>query len=230
MDGASSADLPASMWNNLYVEASLLRADTREQVSHVDGTTMVRVWNGVATFRKLKIMSTTQQIGSVIVIRFALKLYEGNEFFPVPCAPVISTEIEVFSHSQYLKGSNARETDRALKAALELGSAMNPSIVSTAQSTAIKNGSRRASSPNRSKSDEGGLSSASSSTSGTRNVTPTTVSPPNEHDVELLVAQSNDTFVMRTGCDTAETAQLAKTNASGPEAPEVEVEVAAASS
>jgi hypothetical protein len=88
---------------NLYIEANLLRRDTLDELQYLDGTTLVRVWNGLATFRKLKITSTSQQAGTHFLLRFTLKRYDVAKFIVVPSTPAISDPIEVFSHSQYLK-------------------------------------------------------------------------------------------------------------------------------
>jgi hypothetical protein len=94
---------PHQQYQNLYIEATLLRRDTHEEVPHLDGNTLVRVWNGFATFRKLKVTSTSQQSGTLFQLRFSLKQYDSANFKPMACNTVISEPIEVFSHSQYLK-------------------------------------------------------------------------------------------------------------------------------
>jgi len=50
---------------NLFVEAQLLRSDNEVALPQcVDGNRVVRISNGVfATFKKLKILSTSQQQG-----------------------------------------------------------------------------------------------------------------------------------------------------------------------
>ena len=67
-------------YQNLYIEATLLRRDTHEEVPHLDGNTLVRVWNGFATFRKLKVTSTSQQSGTLFQLRFSLKQYDSANF------------------------------------------------------------------------------------------------------------------------------------------------------
>jgi hypothetical protein len=94
---------PHQQYQNLYIEATLLRRDTHEEVPHLDGNTLVRVWNGFATFRKLKVTSTSQQSGTLFQLKFSLKQYDSANFKPMACNTVISEPIEVFSHSQYLK-------------------------------------------------------------------------------------------------------------------------------
>jgi hypothetical protein len=173
-DSGSDGTPAPSLWNNLYVEATLLRNDSREQISHVDGSTMVRVWNGVATFRKLKIMSTTQQIGSGLVISFILKHFEGNEFKTLPCSTVVSSAIEVFSHSQYLKGSNAKDKEKEIRQTLQ-------NNVSEEQSAAEAQHHK-----DRLSSDESATASGSSST---RQGSPSD-SPPNERELEVCSNRS----------------------------------------
>jgi hypothetical protein len=66
--------------SNLYVEATLIRRDTHQESQSLDGTTLIRVWNGLATFRKLKITSTSQQAGTFFLLKFSLKRYDMATF------------------------------------------------------------------------------------------------------------------------------------------------------
>lgn len=99
--------------NGLFVEATLLRGDNGEPISKcLDGNSIVRFeknpWSeGVytATFKKLKILSTSQQLQGILFrLKFTLKKYAGSNFTPiaVPHCEVVSHPVEVFSHSQYL--------------------------------------------------------------------------------------------------------------------------------
>lgn len=87
-----------------FVEATLLRDDNKVELpSQLDGTRTARLTNSVfATFKKLKIMSTSQQVGTKFRIKFALKIYRDNAFENVPDCVAISDPIEVFSHTLYL--------------------------------------------------------------------------------------------------------------------------------
>ena len=89
---------------NLYVEATLIRSDNEDEIknSALEGTKIVRISNGTfATFKKLKIMTTSQMQGTFFRIKFYLKRYNGKEFHNEG-AFTISNPIEVFSHSQYI--------------------------------------------------------------------------------------------------------------------------------
>ncbi|ELR15892.1 IPT/TIG domain containing protein [Acanthamoeba castellanii str. Neff] len=92
--------------SNLFVEATLLRSDNETPLPQcVDGNRIVRITNGVfAAFKKLKILSTSQQQGTLFRLRFTLKKYAGAQaaFEDIPGCTVISNPIEVFSHTQYL--------------------------------------------------------------------------------------------------------------------------------
>jgi len=56
----------------------------------------------MASFKKLKILSTTQQIGSLVRIKFQLKKANEGTFVTVHGVHTISNPIEVFSHTYYL--------------------------------------------------------------------------------------------------------------------------------
>lgn len=90
--------------SNLFVEATLLRSDSDVELSQcLEGNRIVRISNGVfATFKKLKILSTSQQQGTLFRLKFTLKRYVGNVFEVVNNCSVTSTPIEVFSHTLYL--------------------------------------------------------------------------------------------------------------------------------
>jgi len=58
----------------------------------------------VVIFRKIKILTTSAQQGAFFVLKFSLKNYVDNIFEPVPNVhDIISSPIEVFSHTLYLK-------------------------------------------------------------------------------------------------------------------------------
>jgi len=90
--------------SNLFVEATLLRSDSDVELNQIlDGSKVIRISTGVfATFKKLKILSTTQQQGTLFRLKFQLKRYVGNVFEIIEGASVTSNPIEVFSHTQYL--------------------------------------------------------------------------------------------------------------------------------
>lgn len=90
--------------SNLFVEASMLRSDSDVELSQcLEGNRIVRITNGVfATFKKLKILSTTQQQGTLFRLRFTLKRYTGSVFESISSCSVTSNPIEVFSHTLYL--------------------------------------------------------------------------------------------------------------------------------
>eukprot|EP01102_Stenamoeba_stenopodia_P001918 TRINITY_DN11733_c0_g1_i1.p1 TRINITY_DN11733_c0_g1~~TRINITY_DN11733_c0_g1_i1.p1 ORF type:complete len:485 (+),score=80.75 TRINITY_DN11733_c0_g1_i1:126-1580(+) len=89
---------------NLFVEATLIKSDQDVEVpSILDGNKVVRIANGTfATFKKLKILSTSQQQGTLFRIKFVLKRYVGNSFEIIPNGTIYSNPIEVFSHTVYL--------------------------------------------------------------------------------------------------------------------------------
>lgn len=99
--GATAA---AAAQFNLFVEASVIRADSEKELPLcLDGSRVIRIQAGaLATYRKLKILATTAQQGCLFRLRFQLKRYEGNQFYTVPGAVCISNPIEVFSHTYYL--------------------------------------------------------------------------------------------------------------------------------
>ena len=90
--------------SNLFVEATLLRSDSEAELPLcMEGNRIVRISNGVfATFKKLKILSTSQQQGTLFRLKFTLKRYIGNVFEQIPSAVAITNPIEVFSHTLYL--------------------------------------------------------------------------------------------------------------------------------
>lgn len=66
-----------------------------------------------ATFKKLKILSTSQQLQGILFrLKFTLKKYAGSNFTPiaVPHCEVVSHPVEVFSHSQYLNKKAPKRT------------------------------------------------------------------------------------------------------------------------
>lgn len=133
-DGSTTAAVSQQQFLNsaqhagLFVEASLVRSDTGAPVAKcLDGNSMTRFerssWNGgvlTATFKKLKILSTSQQLqGALLRLKFTLKKYTGASFTTVniPNRSVLSQPIEVFSHSQYLhkKKEKRSKSDKADK-------------------------------------------------------------------------------------------------------------------
>jgi hypothetical protein len=77
----------------------------------LDGSKTIRISSGVfAVFKKLKILSTSQQQGTLFRLRFQLRRYLGTEFETVPNVFVISNPIEVFSHTQYLNEKKSGKT------------------------------------------------------------------------------------------------------------------------
>eukprot|EP01117_Protostelium_nocturnum_P010524 TRINITY_DN3790_c0_g1_i1.p1 TRINITY_DN3790_c0_g1~~TRINITY_DN3790_c0_g1_i1.p1 ORF type:complete len:537 (-),score=172.27 TRINITY_DN3790_c0_g1_i1:220-1830(-) len=90
--------------NNLFVEASLMRSDSDVELpTCIEGNRIIRISNGVfATFKKLKILSTSQQQGTLFRLKFALKRYVGNVFEQLSPAVAVTNPIEVFSHTLYL--------------------------------------------------------------------------------------------------------------------------------
>ncbi|EEU04116.1 IPT/TIG domain-containing protein [Dictyostelium discoideum AX4] len=90
-------------FSNFYVEVTLLRNDNQtELVNYIDGTKTSRITGGFAPFKKLKILSTTQQLRTLFRLKFVLKKYISNESQTFPEATVLSDPIEVFSHTIYL--------------------------------------------------------------------------------------------------------------------------------
>lgn len=88
----------------LFVEATLLRSDSDTELPQIlDGNKTIRISTGVfATFKRLKILSTSQQQGTLFRLRFTLKRYVGTVFEVLHSAVALSNPIEVFSHTQYL--------------------------------------------------------------------------------------------------------------------------------
>lgn len=100
----AGGNFDATLMSNLFVEATLLRTDSDIEIPTVlEGNKVVRISNGAfATFKKLKILSTSQQQGTLFRLKFSLKKYVGNIFEPIPNATIISNPIEVFSHTLYI--------------------------------------------------------------------------------------------------------------------------------
>lgn len=100
----AGGNFDATLMSNLFVEATLLRTDSDIEIPTVlEGNKVVRISNGAfATFKKLKILSTSQQQGTLFRLKFSLKKYVGNVFEPIPNATIISNPIEVFSHTLYI--------------------------------------------------------------------------------------------------------------------------------
>lgn len=98
---------PDASTSNLFIETTLLRSDTEQELSQsIEGTKIVRIQGVIATFKKLKILSTSQQQGTLFRLKFTLKRYVGNVFELIPSATVISNPVEVFSHTLYLTEKN----------------------------------------------------------------------------------------------------------------------------
>jgi hypothetical protein len=98
--GSAAADTTL----NLFVEATLMRSDSdKELPSVLEGNKVIRISQGVfATFKRLKVLSTSQQQGTLFRLRFVLKRYVANTFEYLPETTILSNPIEVFSHTQYL--------------------------------------------------------------------------------------------------------------------------------
>lgn len=98
-------DVQETSQNNLFVDATLIKQDSEEEVipNILEGNKCVRITQGVfSVFKKLKIQATSQQQQTLFRIKFSLKRYLENSFQLIPDATVISEPIEVFSHSLYL--------------------------------------------------------------------------------------------------------------------------------
>eukprot|EP01097_Dermamoeba_algensis_P009457 TRINITY_DN6645_c0_g1_i1.p1 TRINITY_DN6645_c0_g1~~TRINITY_DN6645_c0_g1_i1.p1 ORF type:complete len:560 (+),score=20.15 TRINITY_DN6645_c0_g1_i1:393-2072(+) len=90
---------------NYFVGATLLKEDGSEELdsSYLDGKLVERVHdNGLATFTKLKINCTSQQIGCNLRLKFSLKNFVDSKFIDLPCVPIVSDPIQVFSHTSYI--------------------------------------------------------------------------------------------------------------------------------
>lgn len=100
-------------FDNLFVEATLLRSDcSKELPLDLEGNRMVRISkNECATFKKLKIISTSQQMGTLVRLRFSLKRFSNNVFESVDDVSVLSDPIEVFSHILYLNEKEVPQKD-----------------------------------------------------------------------------------------------------------------------
>jgi hypothetical protein len=93
----------AAPGTNFFVEVTLCTNDSEESLSCLSGAGRLRISNGLfASFKKLKVTSTSQQIGSLLRLRFQLKSFNGATFADVPGVVVLSQPIEVFSHTHYL--------------------------------------------------------------------------------------------------------------------------------
>ncbi|KYR01171.1 IPT/TIG domain-containing protein [Tieghemostelium lacteum] len=90
--------------SNYFVEATLLRNDNHAEIANfLDGNKISRISNGTfAPFKKLKILTTSQQQRTLFRLKFVLKRYVGNDFQSFPNAVVLSDPVEVFSHTIYL--------------------------------------------------------------------------------------------------------------------------------
>jgi len=91
--------------HNLFVECSLLRGDNNQEVGHcLEGNRTVRIAVGLfAHFTKLKIMYTTQQMGTIFKLKFQLKRYIGNVMESIPGATIVSNIIETVSHRMIIQ-------------------------------------------------------------------------------------------------------------------------------
>jgi len=90
--------------DQLYVQSSMLRGDSEAELDFLDGKKIIQISTEYpAIFKKLKIVSTSQQQGTLFRLRFQLKKYVNNTMEDIPGACCISTPLEVFSHTQYLK-------------------------------------------------------------------------------------------------------------------------------
>jgi len=97
--------------HNLFIECQLLNDKNIELPLCLDGTKTVRISPGVfATFKKLKISSTSQQQRTLFRLRLQLKRYVGNVFETIDGISIVSNPIEVFSHSYYLNGNIKNKT------------------------------------------------------------------------------------------------------------------------
>ncbi len=88
---------------NFFVDVTLCTADSEDALACFSGNTKTKISNGLfATFNRLKITSTTQQIGALFRLRFQLKSFNGVSFADVPDVYALSNPVEVFSHTHYL--------------------------------------------------------------------------------------------------------------------------------
>jgi hypothetical protein len=87
-----------------FIEVSLIRSDDNTDLpSTLEGTKLIRIEPGQTTsFKKLKILSTTQQIGSLVRLKFQLKKANEGSFITLSGVNTVSNPIEVFSHTYYL--------------------------------------------------------------------------------------------------------------------------------
>jgi hypothetical protein len=94
---------PHTVTESFFVDVQLYSTAEEEMPILLDGIKSIRVKNEMAAFNRLKITQTSQQAGGTkYKLRFALKIFVGNEYQYVPGAVVFSDPIEVFSHSIYI--------------------------------------------------------------------------------------------------------------------------------
>eukprot|EP01124_Arcella_intermedia_P006795 TRINITY_DN14095_c0_g1_i1.p1 TRINITY_DN14095_c0_g1~~TRINITY_DN14095_c0_g1_i1.p1 ORF type:complete len:701 (-),score=105.90 TRINITY_DN14095_c0_g1_i1:119-2221(-) len=111
--------------NDFFVEASLLRSDANVDLPMcLDGTRVVRIVPGQSTtFKRLKILSTTQQQGTLFRLKFQLKRHVDGNFTTLHGIQAVSNPIEVYSHTSYINkdrksGSNVLPTPPVVKEVL----------------------------------------------------------------------------------------------------------------
>ena len=118
---------------NFFVEVTLCTNDSEEPLSCLTGATRMRISNGLfATFKRLKVTSTSQQIGSLFRLRFQLKSFNGSTFSDVAGVVALSQPVEVFSHTHYL--TNKKKSQRP---ALPTVTDVIPSAVAAAGGTKV---------------------------------------------------------------------------------------------
>jgi len=86
-----------------FIDVDFLDNKNEEITEFLGGTKRMSLQGrlGSVTFRKLKVLVTSQQRGSLLRLRFTLK--QVSAAGSVPLASVTSLPIEVVSHTQYLK-------------------------------------------------------------------------------------------------------------------------------
>lgn len=96
---------PHNESHDFFVEASLVRIDTNSELPMcLDGTRVSNIAPGhLASFKRLKILSTTQQQGTLFKLKFQLKRYQKGSFETIHGVHAVSIPIEVFSHTYYLQ-------------------------------------------------------------------------------------------------------------------------------
>jgi len=100
---------PETNGHDFFVEASLIRADTNTELPMcLEGMRMIQIIPGqFSIFKRLKILSTTQQQGTLFKLKFQLKKFQNDCFVTVPGISALSNPIEVYSHTSYInKGKN----------------------------------------------------------------------------------------------------------------------------